>query len=280
METLGFLAAGVSAFVWGAYIVPFKKSGSSNLIQFQMLMTVGVFIFAVAATILLGYSLDLNIYGIVGGLMWATANAISLGAVKSLGMSRAMPMWISVVILTSFLWGAFVFQELSAGLLMGMLGIILIITGVVLIGTTGNTESENPRKGILLSIISGIIFGSQLVPLLLGNLSADTFFFPMSFGIFLFGVAYFIFKGQSFQKEAIGASLLSGGLWSLGNLLSIVAVSLIGLAKGVPITQGAVIFAVLWGVFYFKEVKKTSDIKKVLLGVFVLLSGVVILSLA
>lgn len=111
METLGFLAAGASAFVWGAYIVPFKKSGSSNFVQFQMLMTVGVFLFAVFATILLGYSFNFNLYGILGGLMWACANAISLSAVYDLGMSRAMPMWISVVILTSFTWGAFVLEN-------------------------------------------------------------------------------------------------------------------------------------------------------------------------
>lgn len=176
--------------------------------------------------------------------------------------------------------GSVCFGELNTGLITGIIGIIFIIAGVVLVGTTGDTQSKNIRQGILLSVVSGVIFGSQLAPLRIGNLNAETFFFPMSFGILLFGVLYFLFKRTSFKSEAVGASLLSGGLWSLGNLLSIIAVSAIGLAKGFPITQGAVLFAVLWGVFYFKEVTKASDIKKVLAGSVILLSGVILLGLS
>lgn len=58
MTNIGFLAALGAALAWGSYIVPFKKSPSSNLIQFQALMTVGVFLFAAVISPILGYSVN------------------------------------------------------------------------------------------------------------------------------------------------------------------------------------------------------------------------------
>ncbi len=280
MENLGLLTALSAALVWGSYIVPFKMSPSSNLVQFQALMTIGIFLFALVVLPFLGYPLTLNIYGITGGVLWASANAMSLKAVTDIGLSRAMPIWVSVVILVSFLWGAIAFQELPAGLMKGLVGIVLIILGVVLVGSTGNVENKNIRRGILLSVLAGALFGSQLMPLKVGNLSPSTFFFPMSVGIVLFGVIFFLFKQARFKNEAIFNSLLAGGIWSLGNLLSIIAVSLIGLAKGFPLTQSAVLIAVFWGLFYFKEITQPRHKLQVLVGAVILLSGVIILGSA
>lgn len=280
MDNLGFLAAFGAAFVWGSYIVPFKKSPTSNLIQFQALMTLGVFLFALIASLILGYSINFNTYGLIAGVMWASANAISLRAVSDLGLSRAMPIWVSMVILVSFLWGALAFHELPSGILMGVIGIFLIISGVVLVGSTGNVENKNIRRGIIYSIIAGTLFGSQLVPLKLAALEPATFFFPMSAGIVLFGLGFFLVKRIKFKNEAINSSILAGAIWSVGNLLSIVAVSLIGLAKGFPITQSAVLIAVLWGLFYFKEITQPKHRLQVLVGAVILLIGVIILGLA
>lgn len=280
MENLGLLAALGAALAWGTYIVPFKRSPSADLVQFQAVMTVGIFIFALVVSLILGYPLTLNVYGIIGGFFWASANSISLKAVSDIGLSRAMPIWVSLVILTSFVWGATVFSELPSGLRMGILGIVLITLGVVLVGSTGNVENKNIRRGILLSLLSGVLFGTQLVPLKLGNLEPASFFFPMSVGIVLFGIGLALFKQIKLKNEAISSSLLAGVIWNIGNLLSIIAVSLIGLAKGFPLTQSAVLIAVLWGLFYFKEITSRKQVTQVLIGAVILLLGVIILGLA
>lgn len=280
METEGFLAAIGAALAWGSYIVPFKKSPTSNLLQFQALMTIGAFLFASAVSPIIGYSINFNFYGILSGVMWASANSMSLIVVKDLGISRGVPVWVSLVILTSFLWGAVVFHELPTGILAGILGIILIISGVVLVGSSGNVESQNVRRGLILAIIAGIIFGSQLVPVKLANLTPQIFFFPMSFGIMITGLIIALLKQVKFKNEAVLASLLSGAIWSLGNLLAAISVSLIGLAKGFPLTQSAVLVAVLWGLFYFKEIKLRRHRIQVLVGAIILLLGVIILGLA
>ncbi|MCL4387097.1 GRP family sugar transporter, partial [Patescibacteria group bacterium] len=162
MENFGFISAFLAAIAWGSYVVPFKRFKSSNSNQFQILMTVGIFIFSLIASLFLGYSFNLNSYGIVGGFIWALANALSLVAVSNLGMSRAVPIWVSMVILTSFAWGAFFFHELPKGIFLGMGGIFLIILSIILIGSTGNSAGKRIGKGILLAIFAGMLFGSSL----------------------------------------------------------------------------------------------------------------------
>lgn len=310
----GFLAAIGSALAWGTYMVPFKKSPSSNIAFFQTMMTIGIFFFALIVSPLIGYPLSLNIYGIAGGILWGIGNILALKAVSKIGISLAMPVWVSVVVIGSFLWGTLLFHELRSGILLGLFGILLIILGVVFVGTTGKSERKDSRRGIILAIGSGIFFATQLVPLKIAKLASAEFFFPMSVGILIFGIGFAIYKkvkftphhnapfvgarvnkvprseisqcpdrkvvGAGFTNGAIGKSLLCGGMWSVGNLLSIVAVSLLGLAKGFPLTQSAVLIAVLWGLFYFKEITKSSDVKKVIIGSIILLSGVIILGLA
>lgn len=147
-------------------------------------------------------------------------------------------------------------------------------------GSTGEGKAQNLKRGLMLSAGAGILFGSQLVPFRLASLSPQNFFFPMSLGIVLFGIVFFLSKRRALKNDAIFSGILGGVIWNIGNLLSIIAVSLIGLAKGFPLTQTAVLIAVLWGLLYFKEVTALKNIIKVLVGAFILLAGVILLSLA
>lgn len=280
MINMGFLAALGAALAWGSYNVPFKKSNSSNIIQFQALMCVGAFIFALVISLIFGYSLNFNVYALAAGVLWALANTLSLSAISNIGLSRAAPIWMSLVITASFLWGVLIFKELPQGLLIGLGGIILIILGAVLVTSSGNTKSVNAKLGIIQAILAGSLFGTYIVPVRFSNLQAGDALFPMSLGVLLFGTAYFIFKGGKFKKEAIFPSILAGVIWNIGNLLSIIAISLIGLAKAFPLGQVAVLVAVSWGLFYFKEVTKPKDRTQVLVGAIILLVGVITLGLA
>ncbi len=115
------------------------------------------------------------------------------------------------------------------------------------------------------------------MPLKVGNVLPQDFFFPVCLGIFISGLLIFVLKRARFRKEAIVSSLLSGVIWNIGNLLSIISISLIGLSKGLPITQSASLVAVLWGLFYFKEVTSAKAKLQVLIGAIFLIGGVVTL---
>lgn len=280
METLGILAALGAALAWGSYIVPFKLSKSERLIQFQSLMGCGIFISGLIFSMLLGYSLNLNVYGLLSGSLWATANAITLTAIFNIGISKAIPVIASLVIISTFLWGGLVFGELPSGMTMGFVGIGLIVLGVILVSTTGNTTSQNVKKGLIAAILAGLIFGSQLAPLKIGDVSTKESFFPMSLGIFLTASAITLISRVGFRREALQESLLSGTIWNIGNLLSLIAISAIGLSKAIPISQSSTLVAVFWGLFYFKEITDRRERMPVLVGAVILLIGVIVLSLA
>ncbi|MBU1000542.1 GRP family sugar transporter [Patescibacteria group bacterium] len=280
MTNLGFLAAFGTALCWGSYMVPFKKSESSNIIQFQTLIAVSIGFSGLIISIILGYPLTLNAYGLMSGALWAIANAISFIAIIDLGLSRAVPLMGSLVVIFSFLWGALFFHEMPAGLTMGFLGIGLIVAGVILVSSTENMESRKIKKGLSAGICAGLIWGSQLVPLKVGNVSTGDFFFPVCLGILLTGLLIAAIKRIKFKNEAIAFSLTSGIIWNIGNLLSLISLSLIGLSKAGPTSQISSLVAVLWGLFYFKEIKERKAKLQVLVGAFILLAGVVTLGFA
>lgn len=280
MVTIGFLAALGAALAWGSYIVPFKISKSEKLLQSQFLMGMGVFISGLITSYVLNFSLNINIYGVVSGFFWVLGNILVLHAVLNLGLSKAAPIVSSIIILCSFLWGVFVFNELPSGILTGGAGIGLIILGVITVSNTSSSSSINIKKGLISAVLSGLLFGSQLVPLKLGQVAPYNFFFSVCVGIFILSTLIFLLSKSKFEKEAINASLQSGLIWNVGNLLSIISISIIGLAKGGPITQLANLVAVLWGLFYFKEVSSVKMRLQILIGAAILLTGIIILGFA
>lgn len=280
MENLGFLAAMGAALAWGTFMVPFKIAKSDKLVLYQAVMSVGILLSGLILSLILDYPLRPNIYGFVAGILWAVANSIALTAISNLGLSRAVPLMSSLVVISSFLWGALVFGELPAGMIMGFAGIALIILGVALASAIGNLGGQNVKQGLLAAIAAGLIFGSQLVPLKVGNVATRDFFFSVSLGIFIFAMVMAIVRKIRFSKDIVKESLLSGVIWNIGNLLSLISLSLIGLSKMGPISQIATLVAVFWGLFYFKEITKPKAKLQVLIGAVILLGGVIILGLA
>ncbi len=280
MNNLGILAAVAAALCWGSYLVPFKKSRSQNLVLFQAVMALGILVSGFVISLLFKFALAPNIWGLLSGVLWAIPNALSLIAVANLGIARAVPIMSSLVILVSFSWGALVFGEMSKGLSLGFLAIVFIILGVVIVASSSKTESQNIKRGFLTAMLAGLIWGSQFVPVKIGQVNPKDYFFSMTVGIFATAMVISFINRIKFQNKAVLASLLSGVIWAIGNLLAVFAIAAIGLARGLPVTQLAVLVAVLWGLFYFKEVVNTKARLQVLIGAIILLGGVAVLGFA
>lgn len=276
MENLGLITALGAAIAWGTFMVPFKKSNSLNIVQFQAVMAISIGLSGLLAAFLLGYPINFNWFGLLSGVLWGSASSLLLIAVFNLGITKAIPLISALVIIFSFLWGALVFHELSS-IVAGFAGVGLIILGVVLISAIGGTKSKNVKKGLLAAFAGGLIFGSQLAPIRWANIEAKEAFFPMCFGILVSGLLIAVIRKIHWENKAVGAGLLSGLIWNMGNLLSLISLSIIGLAKMGPVSQSATLIAVLWGLFYFKEVTKYRDKLQILAGTIILLAGVIIL---
>lgn len=91
---------------------------------------------------------------------------------------------------------------------------------------------------------------------------------------------YALIRKVRFKNQSVFAGLFSGALWNIGNLLSIITISFLGLARGYPLTQATVLVSVLWGVLCFKESTSRKDMLKIIGGTVVLVLGVMTLGAA
>lgn len=132
---------------------------------------------------------------------------------------------------------------------------------------------------MFLPIIAGLLFGSYLIPLKTTVLSPLEFLFPMSVGIAVFAAAIFLIKKPIIDKKIIANGIASGILWNTANITSFFAVGALGLTVGFPLTQMALFVSVLWGIFYFREIKGKNAIVKVIGASIILFCGVILLSL-
>ncbi|MFB6076666.1 MAG: GRP family sugar transporter, partial [Candidatus Nanohaloarchaea archaeon] len=80
--------------------------------------------------------------------------------------------------------------------------------------------------------------------------------------------------------DIVPNGLSSGVMWNVGNIGSLFAVRNLGVSIGQPLTQNAILVAVLWGIFYFNEETRRSRIRTVVIGGLVLIAGSAILSAA
>ena len=276
---IGLIAALIAAICWGSYFVPMKKVKQYDPFYFQALMCVAIFISSAAVSLYYN-SFSLSYYGIISGAIWAVGNMLSAFAVKEAGLTKAVPIWVAFATTGAFLSGVFFFNESFNSILMSVAGLILIMAGVFVVSSTNEEKIPSNFKGIVLAVISGMIFGVYLIPLKLANVEPTTFLFPMSVGALITGLLIYLLKRSPIDKSIILPGFLSGLVWNVANFASFFVVANLGLALGFPLTQIAIFISVSWGLFYFKEITGKNSVRKLVVGAVVLFIGAIVLALA
>mmetsp|Transcript_15953 Transcript_15953/g.19794 ORF Transcript_15953/g.19794 Transcript_15953/m.19794 type:complete len:338 (+) Transcript_15953:1-1014(+) len=130
------------------------------------------------------------------------------------------------------------------------------------------------KKGVFLALLAGSLYGFQFVPLQIHSnqykksdnvsqvLNSMRFFFSQFAGIFLssvFSFGVYICKTGNKPKlvpnDAVGPSILSGMIWSLGAMSGMVATSELGLTVGYPLSVNLVLLVNgAWSCFVYKEI--------------------------
>ncbi|KYR00559.1 transmembrane protein [Tieghemostelium lacteum] len=145
--------------------------------------------------------------------------------------------------------------------------------------------------GIVLSVLSGICYGVNMVPMQLwkqthASDSPLAFIFCHFSGIFLFNTVVFIVyaiikRPPQVFPQTILPSFLSGALWGIANCGLMVATQILGYTIGFPIgSSGPMIVSSLWSVLYFREIQGKKNLL-ILLGSFLFLgAGITLLALS
>ncbi|MBI3842299.1 MAG: hypothetical protein HY295_04035 [Thaumarchaeota archaeon] len=275
MIDLGLVFASFAAVSWGTFFVPVRKVGITNIWQLQGAISVGVILFAIPVGFFWGF--DIQIWGILSGIIWSLANLLALYSVKLIGLSRAPPFIAGFGIMISFTWGILFLDETFHSLILALVAVGLLIVGLPLVsGTEKNLLVR--KKGFLLAAASGLVGGSYIIPMQASH-TLQSGFFSSSLSIFIIGLPL-LFLARRFIRKEILSGLMTGGLFNLGSLCALIAVGLLGISLAFPLTQTATLLAVSWGILYFKEVAKKQGIVRVVAGAIAILSGAILLTFA
>jgi len=272
---LGLLFAVLAAISWGTFFVPVRKVGVTNVWQLQGSTSFGVLLFAIPIGFFWGFEIQLS--GLFSGLIWTVANLLALYSVKLIGLARTSPLLAGFSIITAFTWGAVFFGETFDSAVLALAAIGLLLSGLPLVAS-GEKNPTVQKKGYFMAVASGLIGGSYIIPMQ-ATQTLQSGFFSLSLSIFAIGIPLFFFAKRFIKKETI-AGLISGILFNLGSLSVLVAVGLIGITIAYPISQTATLFAVSWGILYFKEVIQKRGILRVVGGAVIILCGAALLAIA
>ena len=264
-----------SAVCWGTFFVPVRKVTVANIWQLQGSTGIGVILFAIPISFFWGFEILPS--GLLSGAIWTAGNILALYSVRLIGLSRTSPLLAGFSILVSFLWGIFYFEEKFSYMILAIGAIGLLLAGLPFV-TSASKTSTIQRKGYLIAVASGIVGGSYVIPMQATH-TLQSGFFSSSLSIFLIGIPL-LFLSRRWIKREIVAGVISGSLFNAGSLFVLMAIASIGITVAYPISQTATLFAVSWGILYFKEISNRRNILKVITGSVMILSGAILLSIA
>ena len=278
VEVSGIVLSILAAAFFGTYLVPLKRIKNLDNYHYHFFLGISALVLGIIAPLAMNVQLELSLIGMIPGFMWAAANFLVANALRYVGLSK-VPIAQGVVVLVSFLWGVLLLQETFTNIPLALLGIMSIVSGLPLLATA-HDKTKDLMKGVVLLVLGGTIWGSMFVAPVFFKMKMESVIFPMSAAIFLFGLALFLVRRKNPQKQLVQRSISSGFIWATGNVLSVISMGLIGVALAGPLAQLAILFVLLWGLLYFKEVKGKTKIAKAILGSSILVLGAVFLAVS
>jgi drug/metabolite transporter (DMT)-like permease len=212
----------------------------------------------------------LVVWGIMAGCLWAVGNALTIFAVRDIGLSLAFPLWNSNSLI-GILWGVLLFRELhragwvrKAGVIGGA---IVIFGGAILISSasTSTAGHGNAAHGIAAAVGAGLMFGSMYIPYrkaYITGMNPLTFLTYFTVGeivtatllavIFLGGFTPF-WQQLVADREILFWPLLGGFMWVVGDLFQNYATKYIGISRGIPLSNTNQLWGLLWAILVFGE---------------------------
>jgi glucose uptake protein len=217
---------------------------------------------------------------LLGGIIFNAANIVFVAAIAIAGMSVAFPIGAGVGLMLGVVINYVANPSGNPYFLLA--GVILIAAAIVLSAMAhkklSNERNQVSIKGVVLSVIAGVLFGffyrflakaiysdfSLPEPGKVGPYSAAVIF---SIGVlasnFIFNtilmrkpvqgtpLSYVDYFRGTLRDHAVG--VLGGALWGAGLIFSVLSAGKAGFAISFGLGQGNAMIAAIWGVFIWKE---------------------------
>jgi glucose uptake protein len=236
-------------------------------------------------------------YAFVGGVIFNLSNILLVAAIDIVGLAVAFPVGVGLALILGVITTYSATRTGNVPMLSAGVGCILvaIILDAIAYKRLTTASKDPPTRGILLSIIAGVLMGGfySFVAQSMGSidpasgaleaakLSPYTAIVLFSCGLFL---SNFLWNGiamaRPFRGPAVsyrryfsdgnarlhGVGILGGVIWNFGMAFSIIASSAAGPTLSYGLGQGATMVGAIWGVFIWKEFKLAPPGTNRLLG--------------
>src|SRR5579884_699287 len=335
----------LSMICWGSWANTQKLTGRWRFELFYYDYAAGVLITSVLIAVTFGtMGSDMSfvdnfaiaaktkfVYGFVAGVLFNLANMLLVAAIAVAGLAVAFPIGIGIALVVGCVSNYIINPQGNPVLLFCGVGLVLIAIVLDALAYRAHARSRKPveepvtplpkqgrrpvyvktaapgsTKGIVLSIVSGLLMGS-FYPLVELGKQGENGLGPYSIGlIFALGVFFstFIFNIYFLNLPIIGEpigmfqyftgtakqhllGIVGGIIWCVGMLANYVAASApkevqVGPAVSYSIGQGATMISALWGVFVWKEFAGATPRAKQLLALMFLffIAGLTLVSIA
>ncbi len=301
----------VSMLCWGSWANTFKLSGKWRFELFYFDYSLGVLLAAAIYALTFGdmgtdgfgFLDDLQHagrrqigFGVLGGVIFNLANMLLVAAISVAGLAVAFPVGIGMALVIGVIWNYILKPQGNPILLFSGAAIIVgaIVVDALAYRAYGSQKKVN-AKGIVLSLVSGVLMGSffplveigKTGPLGLGPYAIG---FVFAVGVFVstFGfniifmnmpvegkpVAFSEFFKGTFGQHALG--VVGGMIWYTGAIANFAAASApesvqVGPAISYAIGQGATMVSALWGLLVWKEFAGADSRVRTLIAVMLVL---------
>ena len=313
---------------WGSWANTFKLAGKWRFELFYYDYSVGVLIAALIYALTFGagghdglpFTADLlhagprqMLFGAVGGVVFNLANILLVAAISLAGLAVAFPVGIGLALVIGVIWNYILKPQGNPALLFGGAAVVvgaIIVDALAYRAHEAGKASQGTRKlsgkGIVLSLVSGLLMGS-FFPLVEMGKSGPQGLGPYAIGaVFTAGVfvSTFVFNFffMRFPVEGPPVALrayltgtgrqhmlgIAGGvIWATGTIANFVAASApesvqVGPAISYAIGQGATMVSALWGLIVWKEFSGAGARVRILVAVMLILfvAGLALVSIA
>ena len=246
----------------------------------------------------------------LGGVVFNLSNLLWVAAAAVAGMAVAFPIAVGLALVIGVVLNYAAEAKGDPVILFTGVGLVVvaIIVNAIAYQTVPGKKEGDTRKGIILSILAGIIMGffyrfvaagvsMNFKTPEAGLLTPYTAVFIFSIGCYLSGFiwnTYFMYKPveglpstykEYFTKATTKTHLvgiIGGAIWAMGLSFSILAAEQAGPAISYSLGQGATMVGAAWGVFVWKEFKEAPKKTNWLLFLMFLcfIGGLVMITLA
>ncbi|MBI5621542.1 EamA family transporter [Candidatus Falkowbacteria bacterium] len=290
---IGYIFAVVSSLFFSLYIIP-RKVSKQHPIYFSLFVGMGFFLGSLLLYLLkplLGFDEILSpvlFWSILAGIIWAAALVLFVKSIDLVGLVRSnqwknlqgpIGVILSLVILIEY--------AVTNPFFVFLAGVAVFLSAVFFTVPTSPEHVKDKFKGISLAVVSALGFGvvtviNKFVTTEVGVYSQQVVW---SLSIF-FSLLIYIFSKKELlknitiiNKRDISLGLIAGLLYLGASFFMLQAYKYIPASVGFTIIQLNGVWTILIGLFVFREVNIQEHYKRILLGFFFALIGIILLML-